>query len=255
MRLCKFAVGFLALTVTVLLGAGLGSASAEELGPNAWCFRPWIAWTWVPLATEAYIPQIHCQQRELPQGTEAWSSDVAAELAVAPEGWTLPARSQGERTRWNWTHGYEAGSGRTWIFGEMKRGDGESPRGSNASPDVFLSVGCASGEFWLSIVSDVEPLHGEHSVVWWTDRGEYRRAETWRTDQPQPTADVFRATAPFPNQLWAEIRDSTWLHVMIFGDQSWRQAKAHVLRINQLGVLRTLDYCGQDQQAEAEAGG
>lgn len=243
----------LCAALTALLATGLGTVSAEETGPNAWCFRPAIYW--IPVATESYAPRIECEPRELPQGGAQWASDIAAELAVAPDGWSLPRRSQGERTRWGWTHGYDASGGNAWIYGEMRGKDGQSPVGANAPPDVWLSISCPeSGQLRLSLLSDVEPLHGEHAVVWWTDRGEYRRAETWKTRQPSPEFDQFIASAPFPNQLWAEIRDSSRLYVLIFGDQSWRMAEAFVSRINQLDVLKTLDYCGQNQRAEAEAG-
>ena len=130
------------------------------------------------MATEAYVPVIECEEREFPQGGAQWSSEVRAELALAPDGWTLPRRSQGELTRWGWTHGYDASTGSTWIYGEMNDGYGQSPPGSNVAADVVLGAGCdETGRLWQTLVSNVEPLHGEHRVVWWTDRGEYGRAE------------------------------------------------------------------------------
>jgi hypothetical protein len=234
--------------IGVLLAVGFGAASAEETGPNAWCFRPWLQW--VPVATEAYTPQISCEERELPQGGDRWSSEVTAAIEAAPEGWSPPDRSQSERTRWGWTHAYDASSGNTLIFGKMKRQDGRSPTGSNAGPDVWLSAECVgAGDLRLSLVSDVAPLHGEHAVIWWTDRAEYRRAETWSTGQLAAESDAFRAWSPFPNQLWAEIRNSSRLYVLVFGERSWRMAEAYVARINQLDVLEQLDYCGQDERA------
>lgn len=251
MRMSNVAIGCLALIL--LAAVGMGAASAEETGPSAWCFRPSVFW--IPVTTEAYVPQIRCEQRELPRGGEQWSSEITAELAVAPDGWSLPTRSQGERTRWGWTHGYNASSGDTWIYGEMKRTEGRSPAGSTAPPNVYLSVGCSTRGLWLSLASDVDPLHGRHAVVWWTDASEYRRAESWETEETAPGSEFFRAWAPSPEQLWAEIRESTWLYVLVFGDQSWQMAEAFVSRINQLDVLRTLDYCGQDQRVEPATGG
>ncbi len=185
MRLRSIAPVFAALTA--LLAVGLGTASAEETGPNAWCFRPAIYW--LPVATESYAPRIECEERELPSGGPAqWSSEATAELALAPDGWSLPSRSQGERTRWGWTHGYDASSGNTWIYGEMQRKQGESPSGSNAQPDVWLSVGCAeSGELRLLLSSDVEPLHGEHAVVWGPTAASTGGRRPGRPNNPRPT--------------------------------------------------------------------
>ena len=63
--------------LTVLLAAGIGTASAEETGSNAWCFRPIVVW--FPVAAEAYVPQIECEERELPSsGPAQWSSEATA---------------------------------------------------------------------------------------------------------------------------------------------------------------------------------
>ncbi len=60
------------------------------------------------------------------------------------------------------------------------------------------------------------------------------------------------AWTPFPEQLWAAIRDSSRLYVLVFGDRSWRMAEAFVSRINLLHVVKQLDYCGQDERAESK---
>ena len=236
--------------LTALLAAGIGTASAEETGPNAWCFRPSVAW--FPVAAEAYVPRIECEERELPTGGPAeWSSDAMPELAVAPDDWSLPTRSL-RLTRWRWAHEYDAATGETYIYGEMRRKQGQSPTGGT-QPVVYLSVACSeSGTLHLGILSDVAPLDGSHSVVWWTNRNEYRRAEIWEAEQLPDGSAFYRAWAPFPDHLWAVIRDSSWLYVIVFGDRSWQMAEAYVTQINQLDVVEQLDYCGQDQRFNGE---
>ncbi len=239
--------------LAVLLAAGIGTASAEETGPNAWCFRPIVVL--FPVAAEAYVPQIKCEERELPSsGPAQWSSEAAAEIALAPDGWSLPTRSL-RLTRWGWAHEYDASTGETYIAGEMRRKLGQSPT-PDTQPVVHLSVACSeSGELHLGLLSDVAMLDGTHAVVWWTDRSEYRRAETWSAEQLSNGSAFYGAWSPFPEQLWAAIRDSAWLYVLVFGDQSWQMAEAFVTRINQLDVVEQLDYCGQNQRIEAEGDG
>ena len=240
------------LLVVLGIGATSSSATAEETGPSAWCFRP--ALIWHPVAAEAYIPVISCTVRELPADDGLWSSEMTAELAVAPDDWTLPTRSI-STTRWGWTHEYDAATGGTYVFGEMQRKQGASPT-TATEPDVYLSVICdVSGSLHLSLASDVAPLEGSHSVVWWTDRSEYRRAETWDAEELTDGSAYFRAWAPAPNELWAEIRDSSRLYVIVFGERSWRMAEAFVTRINQLDIVDMLDYCGQDERPEPAAEG
>ena len=226
----------------------LASASVrpEETGTNAWCYRPYILWQ--PVLTEAYVPTIRCEERELPAGDGTqWTGPEIAEPAVAPEDWSLPTRSV-RSTRWGWTHEYDASTGLSWVYGEMSRVQGQSPPGANSAADVILSVVCAeTGDLHLSLVSDVAPLEGAHSVVWWTDRGEYRHVERWDADELEEGSDFFRAWASSPDRLWAAISDSSRLHVLIFGDRSWRSAEAFVSRINQLDIVEMLDFCGQDQ--------
>ena len=237
---------FISCTVLILLLAvGVGTASADETGPSAWCFRPLLVW--YPVETEAFVPQIHCEIRELPQDEGArWSSDRTAELAVAPDEWSSPARSI-RSTRWGWVHEYDGSTGETYVYGEMKR--------TNTAAKIYLSVLCSeSGALHLSIASDVAPLEGSHAVVWWTDRGEYRRAERWDAEELSDESEFFRSWAPAPNRLWAAIRDSSRLHVLVFGERSWFSANAYVARINQLDVVEMLDYCGQDEQADEPAG-
>lgn len=251
MRLRKIALGCALLTA--LVAAAIGTASAEETGPNAWCFRPIVVW--FPVAAEAYVPQIECEERELPSsGPARWSSEAAAEIALAPDGWSLPTRSL-RLTRWGWMHGYDASTGQTFIAGDMRRKQGQSPT-PVTQPVVQLSIACSkSGELHLGVLSDVAPLEGTHAIVWWTDHSEYRRAEIWDAEQLPDGSAFYRAWAPFPEQLWAAIRDSSWLHVLVFGEQSWHMAEAFVTRINQLDVVEQLDYCGQNQRAEADVDG
>lgn len=247
----RTAIAAAVLGVLLALGTGAGTGSAEETGPNAWCYRPFVIWQ--PVLTEAYVPSIHCEERELPAGDTGaqWSSERLAELAVAPDGWSLPARSV-RSTRWGWVHEYDASSGLTYVYGEMSRVRDQS---GSTSAEVYLSVVCdVAGKLHASIVSDVAPVDSAHSVVWWTDYGRYRHAERWDAEEIADEPDLFRAWAESPNQLWAAIRASSRLHVLIFGDRAWRSAEAHVLRINQLDVVEMLDYCGQDDRAEDAAG-
>ena len=238
----------LALTVlTAALAAGIGTASAEEQGPNAWCFRPLLIWHPIELEpsieTQSFVPSIHCEVRELPadDGTR-WSSERTPEFAAAPDGWSLPTRSI-RSTRWGWVHEYDASTGETYVYGKMKRTD------SNGTADIYLNAFCsASGALHLSLGSDVAPVAGSHSVVWWTDRGQYRRAERWDAEEISDGSEFFRSWAPSPHQLWAAIRDSSRLHVLVFGERSWYSANAYVARINQLDIVEMLDYCGQDER-------
>ncbi len=104
----------------------------------------------------------------------------------------------------------------------------------------------------LGLTSDAAMLDGQHAVVWWTDNSEYRRAELWDAEELSTSSDLFYASAPEPRSLWAELRDSSKLHVVIFGERSWHVADADVSRISDLAVVEVLDYCGQSAEPEAE---
>ena len=254
LRARRIAAPAAVLAVLLALGLGAGTASAEETGRNAWCFRPYLLWT--PVLTEAYVPTIHCEARELPADEAAqWSGPRLAAPAVAPEDWSLPARSL-RSTRWGWVHEYNASSGVAYVYGEMSRVRGESPPGGDATVDVVLSVACdATGALHVSLVSDVVPLEDAHAIVWWTDRGNYRHAERWDAEEISAGSRFFRGWASAPDRLWAAISRSSQLYVLIFGDRSWRSAEADVRRINQLTVVEILDYCGQDDPAGDAANG
>lgn len=181
---------------------------------------------------------------------DAWSSETTAELAVRPEDWTPPSRAVTETTRWGWAHAYDADTGEAYVLGPMNRRDGQSP---TQNTRVILSVQCSpDGVLHLGLTSDAAMLDGQHAVVWWTDNSEYRRAELWNAEALSPDSDLFYASAPAPSALWAEIRDSSKLHVLIFGERSWHSADVNVARISQLAVVEILDYCGQSAEPEAE---
>ena len=183
---------------------------------------------------------------------DRWSSETTAELAVRPEDWTPPSRAVPNTTRWGWVHGYDAASGEAWVLGSMNRRDGQSPT-QDTQPNVYLDVQCfPDGALHLGLTSDAAMLDGQHAVVWWTDNSEYRRAELWDAQELSPSSNVFVASAPAPRALWAEIRDSSKLHVLIFGERSWHAADADVSRIGELAVVEVLDYCGQPDEPEAE---
>lgn len=238
----------------LLFALAAGIASADEAGVNGWCFRPTVIWHSVP-DTEAYVPSITCQERDLPSGDgDQWSSETTADIATAPDDWTLPERSIRQTTRCGWVHEYDASTGRSYVYGPMDRNDGHSPT-DKTQPDVYLSVGCsASGDLGLSLISDAAPLDGAHAIVWWTDRSQYRRAEVWEAEELSEGSDFYRAWAPGSAELWAEIRDSSRLYVLIFGQRSWHFAEAFVQRINQLDIVEMLDYCSQNQQEAADLG-
>lgn len=239
-----FAIAIGALAIGTAL-AVCATASAEETGTDAWCYRPSLIWRFVP-DIEAYTTSITCEERKL------WSSETTAELAVRPDDWTTPSRAVSERTRWGWVHGYDAATGEAYVLGRMHRRDGQSPT-EDTQPTVYLSVQCSpGGVLHLGLTSDAALLDGQHAVVWWTDRSEYRRAELWNAEELSTSSDLFLASAPEPSALWAEIRDSSKLHVVIFGERSWHVADADVSRISDLAVVEILDYCGQSAEPEAE---
>ena len=245
-----FAIAIGALAIGTALAVA-PTAEAEETGTDAWCYRPSLIWLVVP-DIEAYATSITCEERELPGGGKAWSSETTAELAIRPDDWTTPSRAVSERTRWGWVHGYDAATGEAYVLGPMNRRDGQSPT-QDTQPNVYLSVQCSpDGALHLGLTSDAAMLDGQHAVVWWTDNSEYRRAELWDAQELSPGSNVFLASAPEPSALWAEIRDSSKLHVVIFGERSWHIADANVSRISELAVVEVLDYCGQSAEPEAE---
>ena len=242
------AIGALAIGTAVAVAQTDGT---EETGTDAWCYRPSLIWRFVP-DIDAYATSITCEERELPGGGKAWSSETTAELAIRPDDWTMPGRAVRERTRWAWVHGYDAATGEAYVLGPMRRRDGQSPT-EDTQPTVYLSVQCSpGGALHLGLTSDAALLDGQHAVVWWTDNSEYRRAELWDAQEVPDVPNVFLASAPEPSALWAEIRDSSKLHVVIFGERSWHMADADISRISDLAVVEVLDYCGQSAEPEAE---
>ena len=197
MRRWNVVLGCALLTVLLAAGDRYGLGT-RETGPNAWCFRPIVVW-W-PVAAEAYVPQIECEDRRAAhrRAGGVWSSDATAELAFAPDGWSLPTRSL-RLTRWGWAHEYDA-LDRSDLH---RRRDCGASRVSRQLPIPSPSSTSASpvpspATLHVGVLSDVAPLEGTHAVVWWTDRSEYRRAEIWDAEQLPDGSDFYRALGPVP---------------------------------------------------------
>ena len=237
-----------------LLALGLGLALADEVGVNAWCFRPTLHWHLVPDTDDAYVPSITCEERELPEGDgDAWSLASAIEAAIAPEDWEIPATDIAFTTRWGWTYEYDAATGESYVGRTLNSGDGRSPT-NETNPDPFLVVRCQDGAYLrILIISDVAPLNGAYAVLWWTASGDYRVTQTWEAWESSSSPRFFVAEATAPADLWTELRNTTSLRVLIFGDGSWRAAAVPQLdRLDDLDITELLDYCGQPFPADDE---
>ena len=244
------------LTVAVfaaLLALGLGLALADEVGPNAWCFRPTLHWHLVPDTEDAYVPSIVCEQRELPQTEEtadgpidAFSLASTATILERPDDWSPPAQSIVWAERWSWSYEYDASEGTAYVSHDLRR-----LATSVGQPAAVFFAGCGGNGIYMGFAIDFEPRDDQIAVVWWTDGGDDRHVDLWDAARFDDDGDIYLVYVPDPVQRWAEIRNAAVVYVAFYGRNAWHIGSLSTTYIHRLGVHEVIDYCGQGAEEPA----